>query len=359
MIRQKEISDKATEWNVPPDTVDKDYTIGHFFFVFYSFEEHKTLFVFKGGTCLRKCYFPDYRFSEDLDFTVTNPDFEINQNLIKMIADKCTHDSGILFGDIEIKSKTIHDNTLNIKEFRIPCWGANQTKSSFVPPQHRWTTKIELDFSNSDKICTPIEFSGVSHSRNPGIMRIFKDLEYIERLGSGIPYIVSRYGEGIFKLMSSVIRYAYLYDFQNASENQQDVTPINLQKNTKKTPKNHQKTTKKSHETIDEKHIKNANISYVNFDNQQVSKIDKSHETLDKNHIKNADKSHETLDKIRTILFEVAKNPFISITDLSQLSGLTVNKVRGQLDNLKNEGVIRRIGAKKGGYWEIIQKINH
>ncbi|MBW6474015.1 MAG: nucleotidyl transferase AbiEii/AbiGii toxin family protein [Anaerolineaceae bacterium] len=25
--------------------------------------------VFKGGTCLRKCYFPDYRFSENLDFT--------------------------------------------------------------------------------------------------------------------------------------------------------------------------------------------------------------------------------------------------------------------------------------------------
>jgi predicted nucleotidyltransferase component of viral defense system len=25
---------------------------------------------FKGGTCLRKCYFPENRFSEDLDFTM-------------------------------------------------------------------------------------------------------------------------------------------------------------------------------------------------------------------------------------------------------------------------------------------------
>lgn len=25
--------------------------------------------IFKGGTCLRKCYFDGYRFSEDLDFT--------------------------------------------------------------------------------------------------------------------------------------------------------------------------------------------------------------------------------------------------------------------------------------------------
>jgi predicted nucleotidyltransferase component of viral defense system len=35
---------------------------------------------FKGGTCLRKCYFADYRFSEDLDFTaekrISAPDLQ-------------------------------------------------------------------------------------------------------------------------------------------------------------------------------------------------------------------------------------------------------------------------------------------
>ena len=29
--------------------------------------------IFKGGTCLKKCYFETYRFSEDLDFTLTDP----------------------------------------------------------------------------------------------------------------------------------------------------------------------------------------------------------------------------------------------------------------------------------------------
>ena len=28
--------------------------------------------IFKGGTCLRKCYYETYRFSEDLDFTVVD-----------------------------------------------------------------------------------------------------------------------------------------------------------------------------------------------------------------------------------------------------------------------------------------------
>lgn len=34
--------------------------------------------VFKGGTVLKKIYFEDYRFSEDLDFTLLNNDASIN-----------------------------------------------------------------------------------------------------------------------------------------------------------------------------------------------------------------------------------------------------------------------------------------
>ena len=30
----------------------------------------KNILLFKGGTCIKKCYIPDYRFSEDLDFTL-------------------------------------------------------------------------------------------------------------------------------------------------------------------------------------------------------------------------------------------------------------------------------------------------
>lgn len=33
-------------------------------------EELSGSWVFKGGDCLKKCYFETYRFSEDLDFTL-------------------------------------------------------------------------------------------------------------------------------------------------------------------------------------------------------------------------------------------------------------------------------------------------
>lgn len=39
----------------------------------YSHEELAETWVFKGGTCLKKCFFETYRFSEDLDFTLRDP----------------------------------------------------------------------------------------------------------------------------------------------------------------------------------------------------------------------------------------------------------------------------------------------
>lgn len=55
-------------------------------------------------------------------------------------------------------------------------------------------------------------------------------------------------------------------------------------------------------------------------------------------------------------MLEIQNNQYISRHELSQLSGLSINQIRGQLDYLKKEGMIRRVGAKKGGYWEIIQE---
>jgi len=48
--------------------VDLDYVLGCFLAGLYG-QADKPGLRFKGGTCLRKCYFEDYRFSEDLDFT--------------------------------------------------------------------------------------------------------------------------------------------------------------------------------------------------------------------------------------------------------------------------------------------------
>lgn len=69
MIRSAEIRRIAGAARVEPRIVELDYALGWALRGIASNEYLSKRLVFKGGTCLRKCYFPDYRFSEDLDFT--------------------------------------------------------------------------------------------------------------------------------------------------------------------------------------------------------------------------------------------------------------------------------------------------
>lgn len=71
MIGEAELRRLAVRWNVDPMVVDLDYSLGWFIAAFYGANAGTEHIYFKGGTCLRKCYFGDYRFSEDLDFTAT------------------------------------------------------------------------------------------------------------------------------------------------------------------------------------------------------------------------------------------------------------------------------------------------
>ena len=69
MIRDAEIRRLARVAGVEPRIVELDYALG---WALRGLASHPGLdgrLAFRGGTCLRKCYFPEYRFSEDLDFT--------------------------------------------------------------------------------------------------------------------------------------------------------------------------------------------------------------------------------------------------------------------------------------------------
>jgi hypothetical protein len=69
MIPKATILAAAQQESLQPTTVEKDYVLG---WMLYGISQHQKLsrWVFKGGTCLKKCFFETYRFSEDLDFTV-------------------------------------------------------------------------------------------------------------------------------------------------------------------------------------------------------------------------------------------------------------------------------------------------
>jgi len=69
MITQAEISKIAYRGSVSDCTIEKDYVID--WVLLGLADSHlKDLLAFKGGTALKKIYFPDYRYSEDIDFTL-------------------------------------------------------------------------------------------------------------------------------------------------------------------------------------------------------------------------------------------------------------------------------------------------
>lgn len=52
------------------DQAEKDYVILLVLSALADEPSQTSPWVFKGGTCLRHCYYPNYRFSEDMDFTL-------------------------------------------------------------------------------------------------------------------------------------------------------------------------------------------------------------------------------------------------------------------------------------------------
>ena len=60
----------AAELQLQAHVVEKDYALGWFLAGIAAHPEIGPSWVFKGGTCLKKCFFETYRFSEDLDFTL-------------------------------------------------------------------------------------------------------------------------------------------------------------------------------------------------------------------------------------------------------------------------------------------------
>ncbi len=69
MIPEASVKSRARRLGVDPGVIDRDHALGVVLWAM-SPDLPRAGWVFKGGTCLRKCYFAEYRFSEDLDFTV-------------------------------------------------------------------------------------------------------------------------------------------------------------------------------------------------------------------------------------------------------------------------------------------------
>jgi predicted HTH transcriptional regulator len=155
-------------------------------------------------------------------------------------------------------------------------------------------------------------FTGKSKPRNPEIMRIFRDLEFVEHLGSGIPYIVNLYGRDIFQFSSTATKTVLKFDNSMEKETMKNVDDKTTQKTT-------DKTTEKS---------------------------------SDKSSDKDSDKSS---DKTIQLIME---NPSISALEIAKQIDISSRAVEKILAKLKQNNIVVRVGSKKFGHWEVLKDNN-
>lgn len=75
MINKHEVLLAAQKHALLPSTIEKDYVLSWILLGISSHPQLSKEWIFKGGTCIKKCYIRSYRFSEDLDFTVKNKNY--------------------------------------------------------------------------------------------------------------------------------------------------------------------------------------------------------------------------------------------------------------------------------------------
>ena len=98
MINKNELLEFAKVFGLPIETVEKDYVLGWLLAGIAQEPAINSSWLFKGGTCLKKCYFETYRFSEDLDFTLpekTQLRVDALKEIFKRIAVWIQNQSGI------------------------------------------------------------------------------------------------------------------------------------------------------------------------------------------------------------------------------------------------------------------------
>lgn len=80
---------------IPEAVLERDYCLS-WFLVGLSKTSLTNLLAFKGGTAIKKCYIPDYRFSEDLDFTLREDvSFEKIEECLAIVFEYAERASGI------------------------------------------------------------------------------------------------------------------------------------------------------------------------------------------------------------------------------------------------------------------------
>ena len=146
-------------------------------------------------------------------------------------------------------------------------------------------------------------FAGRSMPRNRELMRVFKDLKFVEQLGSGIHRILDAYDESIFKISDNFLEISFPFEADYIESLKEDKKSV-----------------------------------------EKERLVDGLVERL-------VDGLAESQKEIVNL---ISKNPQISKKEMSECIGISTTAIDKNISTLKKKKIIKRIGSDKSGYWKLI-----
>ena len=158
MISKRELERLSSEWGIRLDVIEKDYALGWLLAGIAQHPELSNTWVFKGGTCLRKCYYETFRFSEDLDFTVVDGGPELPEDLTRIfleISEWLQDTTGLaLMVDSDSFQRKVNRRKRETTQGKIAYRGPNS---------HPGLPKIKLDLTVDEVLVRRPELRGIEH----------------------------------------------------------------------------------------------------------------------------------------------------------------------------------------------------
>lgn len=159
MIDKREILAIAQQTSLTPHVVEKDYVLGWILAGIYAHEELAENWIFKGGTCLKKCFFETYRFSEDLDFTLRD-EAQLDESFLKRVFAEIGawiyEETGIEV-PADQQEFEIHQNPRG----KLSCQGKLSYKGPVSPT--RPLPRIKLDLTADERVVLPPVTAEIFH----------------------------------------------------------------------------------------------------------------------------------------------------------------------------------------------------
>jgi ATP-dependent DNA helicase RecG len=199
-------------------------------------------------------------------------------------------------------------NPIAMREAVVNAIVHNDYSNASVPKFEFFSDRLEITSAGGLPYGLEVDdfFAGHTAPRNKEIMRIFRDLEIVEHLGSGVPRILEAYGKEAFEISRNFIRVVFPYAYPLSKD-------LNLQKN-----------------------------------GEQLKNPDKF--GIISERIRND--FGENVEETLKIIFE---NGYVTAYELAQKLGKSSRTIENYINKLKNAGVIERKGPKLGGYWDIVE----